>query len=366
MLVTTGLVALSAKVRDDKARRKTTREASKSIPSSLNSEMKSKPLAIEAGSPSTHSDETPDVYSPSIYSQCSGQQATVVDSKDGATLLSPTEQHDPPAYSSQAALSLTSTPGERSNQTGSSDRSTRTASISESSNSTISDSHAIRVRTKGDDLKTGFPYHPGLFDVNVRPDEWEKFSNQITDAAKFTSGDYIKMYAAAGGLALTGSIMTSAWVGRTINRNIQEKKVSTGLEDTSEGSLGDTIQKWNESYFARLGLCAHLTLSESALRQPNQKSKILRKPSLLYGTREERERKREDRKFVIVISRLEPLSPTEGVAHELETENARAELPATEDPRTDKAELPGDEVHKPQELPTPRDQAKEDKADVGE
>jgi hypothetical protein len=29
---------------------------------------------------------------------------------------------------------------------------------------------AVRVRTKGHDLKSGFPYHPGLYDLRVRPD----------------------------------------------------------------------------------------------------------------------------------------------------------------------------------------------------
>lgn len=150
-----------------------------------------------------------------------------------------------------------------------------------------------------------------------------------------------------------------------MNRTIQEKKVSTGLEDTSEGSLGDTIQKWNETYFAQLGLCAQLTLSESAMRQPNHKSKIMRKPSLLYGNKEERERKKEDRKFVIVVSRVDDSGPSQRDAGELEGDTSvKAELPVADDPRTFKAELPGDLDHKPQELPTPKDQAKEDLADV--
>lgn len=151
---------------------------------------------------------------------------------------------------------------------------------------------------------------------------------------------------------------------RMMNRTIQEKKVSTGLEDTSEGSLGDTIQKWNESYFAKLGLSARLTLSESAMRQPNHKSKIMRKPTLLYDTREERERKREDRKFVIVVSRLDDSGPSHENAQELEAETVRVELPVAEDPRNDKAELPGDEEHVAKELPMPGDQAKEDLANV--
>ena len=42
--------------------------------------------------------------------------------------------------------------------------------LTESSGNTTSDEHAVRVRTKGNDLKSGFPYHPGLYDLRVRPD----------------------------------------------------------------------------------------------------------------------------------------------------------------------------------------------------
>jgi hypothetical protein len=62
MLVTTGLVALSAKVRDDKARRKALREASKEIPTACDSKMKGTLLAIESGSPLAHGDEAKNVY----------------------------------------------------------------------------------------------------------------------------------------------------------------------------------------------------------------------------------------------------------------------------------------------------------------
>lgn len=44
------------------------------------------------------------------------------------------------------------------------------SSPTEISGSTTSDVHAVRVRTKGNDLKSGFPYHPGLYDLRVRPD----------------------------------------------------------------------------------------------------------------------------------------------------------------------------------------------------
>jgi hypothetical protein len=139
--------------------------------------------------------------------------------------------------------------------------------------------------------------------------------------------------------------------------------VSTGLADTSEGSLGGVLQRWNQSYFAPLGLCASLELSDSALRQPRQKSKIIRRPSLTYNSREERERKNEDRKFVIVVAELIDNDTPTGL-HELMGELDRVEMPVPGDPRGYTTELPGDTRLHSLELPNNEDKAKEDLADT--
>lgn len=150
---------------------------------------------------------------------------------------------------------------------------------------------------------------------------------------------------------------------RTVNRSIQEKKVTTGLVETSDGSLGAVLQQWNESYFAPLGLHAKLELSDSTMRKYDKKSKVIRRPSLTYSNREERERKNEDRKFVIIVSELASAGTSTHV-NELAAEYNRAELPVPEDPRAYVSELPGDEKLKHSELPTDEDVAKEDLADI--
>lgn len=98
------------------------------------------------------------------------------------------------------------------------------------------------------------------------------------------------------------------------------------------------------------------------MRKPKQKSKIIRRPSLTYSSREERERKTEDRKFVIVVELDNIDASTE--AHELEGEPGRAELPVPGDPCAFTAELPGDIRLNPLELPTSEDKSKEDRADI--
>ncbi|GAB7322439.1 hypothetical protein MBLNU13_g03381t1 [Cladosporium sp. NU13] len=168
------------------------------------------------------------------------------------------------------------------------------------------------------------------------------------------------MWAAAGSVALTGSLLTTAWVGRTMNRSIQEKKVSTGLADTSDGSLGNVLQQWNQSYFQPLGLHATLELSDSAKRKPKKKSSIIRRPTATYSTREEREWRNEDRKFVVVVTEIisDQIS-----AHipELAADPDRVEV--SSDSRAI-PELPVESKMILSELPNNEDMAKEDLTDV--
>ena len=146
-----------------------------------------------------------------------------------------------------------------------------------------------------------------------------------------------------------------------MNRSIQEKKVSTGLADTSEGSLGDVLQQWNQSYFGPLGLHATLELSDSAKRKPKNKSRVIRRPSLTYSSREEREWRNEDRKFVMVVAEMVN-DQISAHAHELAATLDRAELPGDSGRCT--SELPIESTYRPSELPNNEDMAKEDLADV--
>jgi hypothetical protein len=139
--------------------------------------------------------------------------------------------------------------------------------------------------------------------------------------------------------------------------------VKTGLIDTSKGSLGDVLQQWNQSYFAPLGLHARLELSDSAMRKSRKKSKVVRRPSLTYSSRDEREWKHEDRKFVVVVAELVH-DETTAYAHELATDSDRAGMPVPGDAREFVTELPGDSNSGPAELPNNEDMAKEDSADV--
>lgn len=69
----------------------------------------------------------------------------------------------------------------------------------------------------------------------------------------------------------------------------------------------------------------------------------------MYSNREERKRKNEDRKFVIVVTELASDGSSTGV-QELVGDSVRAELPGPENPRCVTSELPGDTLSSPPEL----------------
>ncbi len=92
----------------------------------------------------------------------------------------------------------------------------------------------------------------------------------------------------------------------------------------------------------------HLELSESAAKNAG-KSRFFQKPASLYSSTEDRERKREERKFVIVVTKLDDEGqPTEAL-HELAGEHGPVEIGSSGGPTSQAVELPA-EVHRPVEL----------------
>jgi len=133
---------------------------------------------------------------------------------DSPTILGVTHEGLPPPYSHGPTELSELAANELPHATRSLSISSDHGNLSLSSGSMSSDTPGVRVRTKGNDLRSGFPYHPRLYDLRVRPDDWQRFSDQVTDAVKFSPGDHAKMWAAAGSVALTGSVLTTAWIGR--------------------------------------------------------------------------------------------------------------------------------------------------------
>lgn len=72
--------------------------------------------------------------------------------------------------------------------------------------------HAVRVKTKGAQLSSGFPYHPALFDLRVHPDKWAAFTEQVVHATKISTKDSGKAWAAATATAMSGAVLTSIYL----------------------------------------------------------------------------------------------------------------------------------------------------------
>ena len=265
MLLTTGAIALGRKISDEKAKRKEKKQGHLSVG---NSDVAKRAFASQtskmieegpAGINRTGTDikfEDPDqvdaksqeppsagIYSPDVevHEARSTSQVNItspVQSEKAAfgtaspytetptsavdwrsennTLQSSTGTSvEPPPYSARPrSTTTTTTPSVYSKDT---DRVTLAASDTRSiaSGSTNSrGTHAIRVKTKGGDLKSGFPYHPALFDYRIHPDKWENFTYQIIESTKFDTRDNLRMVGAATATAMTGAIGTSVWVGR--------------------------------------------------------------------------------------------------------------------------------------------------------
>lgn len=136
-----------------------------------------------------------------------------------------------------------------------------------------------------------------------------------------------------------------------MNRSVQEDKVRAGLEDMSDGGLGDTLRLWNEEYFSKQGLFVHMELSESAMKNPGSRSKKFRKPVSFYSSKDDRARKEDERKMMIVVTRLdEDGQPTEAM-HELAAADTGPVELGSGDVSSTIPELPGDEGMVPVELP---------------
>lgn len=268
------------------------------------------------------------------------------DQADSAVSRSSDHSLDIPPPYSQAARSA-STPDDVSSPSSPLHRTQSSAKSSTMSHNGTDTSRAVRVHTIGSDLKSGFPYHPALFDLRVRPDEWERFTHEVVETTKFSMGDHAKLWASATFVALTGNLVSSIWVGKNMNRSLQERKAKSGLQDMSDGGLGDTLQQWNSTYFKDLGVFAHLELSEHATKQKSKSSKG-RSPS---DSKEERQRKKEEKKFVIVVSRLNGDGVAAETLQELDVTGDAIDLPVQHDPKNFTAELPGDEGCMPVELP---------------
>ncbi|GIZ38040.1 hypothetical protein CKM354_000146700 [Cercospora kikuchii] len=155
-----------------------------------------------------------------------------------------------------------------------------------------STTRSLRVHTKGALLTSGFPYHPGLFDLKIHRIMWEKFTSQIVDSMKLSPAERAKVWAVSTAAAV--ATPDNYLVARNKSQHILEDKMKEGLISTAPASLASIIREWNEGYFAERGLLARLELTDA--QPPAQRGGLI--PQEVYLRRVQAERE-----FSIVVAR---------------------------------------------------------------
>lgn len=240
MLLTTGIIALSRKITDEKAKRQEARQghlevgdseaAKRAFASQIartGTEIKyDEPEDVTGDAPPTSSPSAP---SPTVLSQdanLTSQSSTKspVSSKSTAYPASPYSEV-PTSFGDELSVHESTTtelppytptpqspmsPPVSSVHSRDLDGNSLTAWDTQSSSTRSTNSHnahSIRIKTIGSDLKSGFPYHPELFELRVHPEKWTAFTIQIIESTKFRVNDHAKIWAAATATAMTGAIV---------------------------------------------------------------------------------------------------------------------------------------------------------------
>lgn len=244
---------------------------------------------------------------------------------------------------------LESRPKTISRTSSNASRSTITKSDSSSTNS---DNGTIRIKTKGIWLSSGFEYTNHLFNLRIDPVRWEEFSNDVIQATQLTSNDKAAVVATITGFSLVGLVGTGLIVGDRVQR---KKKLKRILENRRDGGLlSQVVESWNENYFRQFGVKAWIEISEAALRNQAKKSgeqapgfvrrerSFVERTPLVVFNGESRRRRREERKYMAVLSPLEQSVEIDGgIVAAAEADSTPPEVVA-ELPPSDLIELAAD------------------------
>lgn len=105
---------------------------------------------------------------------------------------------------------------------------------------------------------SGYPYHPWLFNNNVRPGDWDRFTRQITRTE-------LSHTASLGGFIRTDVIRSIARIVTSYYRKLDAeedvrptKELATEASRTACRELQGVLQQWNDNYFHRRGICVRL------------------------------------------------------------------------------------------------------------
>ena len=181
---------------------------------------------------------------------------------------------------------------------------------------------AVRIKTKLLPLSSGFEYTRHLFDLRISPTKWDEFSREIASATELTFGDMARVVATAAGISLTGLVAAGICAGNRVRETRQLERVKTVRQE--DGLLAKVLRAWNETYFKDFGLEAWLEINEAALRSDAIKAgvevpdfvrrsrSIVEKTPLVMLKKESRERRLEEKKYMIILRPIQAIAELDG------------------------------------------------------
>ncbi|KAI9813620.1 MAG: hypothetical protein M1827_003691 [Pycnora praestabilis] len=130
----------------------------------------------------------------------------------------------------------------------------------------------LSIMTKDRMISSGFPYNPELFHLHVPPDAWDLFTGEIVKATETSVKQNALAITAGASIAIFGAIRVGIYVGNSVRHKHTIKNVRKGM--TNEDGLAGCLQRWNEGFFANVGLTVRLEVPPEAIKREQEKHGI--------------------------------------------------------------------------------------------
>jgi hypothetical protein len=110
------------------------------------------------------------------------------------------------------------------------------------------------VPTNNDSISSGFQFHPQLYNLQVKHDEWHQFTTEIVEGAKLTATEDAAAWSAGASVGAVSSAFLLVfgppigyYTGKAIHKKTVVKKVKERMLEN--GDLRATLNKWNQRNF---------------------------------------------------------------------------------------------------------------------
>lgn len=123
----------------------------------------------------------------------------------------------------------------------------------------------FEVPTRQFQLSSGFPYHRQLFHYRVSPDEWSRFTDDVTRVCTLSTPAQWAIWSTGLTVGVTSSALLTVlgippgyYAGKAVYTKAIKRKVRQGLKE--EGELEAIMKFWNETVFMQKGCKVRLEL----------------------------------------------------------------------------------------------------------